>query len=177
MYPYLRVVNEIFRQRKAPRLDVGEVHVSHHICWPWDIDVFGELNNGRTLTLYDLGRFALFKRSGFLEVGPRRGWTGAVAGVSVRYRKRIRMFQRIEMRSRFVGWDEKFSYCEQGFWRGETCHSHALLRLAVTGREGIVPPSVVAEAMGYAPESPAMPDWILAWIAADAARPWPPMAA
>ncbi|MEM6824770.1 MAG: acyl-CoA thioesterase [Pseudomonadota bacterium] len=175
MYPYLRMVKELAWHRRSPRLALGQVHRSHHICWPWDIDVFGELNNGRTLTLFDLGRFGLFQRIGFLAAGRQRGWIGAVAGVSVRYKRRIRIFNRLEMRSRFAGWDARFAYCEQSLWHGETCCSHALVRLVVTGRDGIVPPSEIADALGYQRESPSLPDWIASWAAAEAKRPWPPM--
>jgi hypothetical protein len=38
----------------------------------------------------------------------------------------------------------------------------------------MVPPAEMAVAMGESAESPALPDWVQAWIAADATRPWPP---
>lgn len=174
MYPYRRLVKEILTQRRAPRLALGETHRTQLICWPWDIDMFGELNNGRTLTLYDLGRFGVFLRSGYLKVARTHGWMGTVAGTSIRYRRRVRAFERIELRSRMVAWDDRFTYCEQGLWRGEICCSHGLLRLAVTDRNGIVAPSLVAEKLGYPAESPPMPDWIASWSAAEAKRPWPP---
>lgn len=175
MYPYLRLAGEILKHRGAGRLDPGEIHRSRHLVWPVDIDMFLELNNGRTLTLFDLGRMAMFVRSGFLRVARARGWAGTVAGASVRYRRRLRMFDRVEMRSRMVGWDARFVYAEQSLWKEGDCCSHALLRLAVTGAEGIVPPAEVAVTMGYAPESPPLPDWIRAWTGAEAERPWPPM--
>ena len=59
MYPFLRLGLEVLRARRAPPLPIDGVHVSHHTCWPWDLDPWGELNNGRTLTLYDLGRVPL----------------------------------------------------------------------------------------------------------------------
>jgi hypothetical protein len=42
------------------------------------------------------------------------GWGLVVAGASVRYRARIRPFQRFELRTRVVGWDDRFVYIEQG---------------------------------------------------------------
>ena len=54
--------------------------------------------------------------------------------------------------------------------------SFGLLRTALTDKNGIVPPARVLKAMGH-PDLPSleMPDWIDAWRAADAQRPWPPM--
>ena len=54
MYPFLRTVKELIKYRNAMRLPIGGVHVSHHICWPWDLDMWGELNNGWTLSIFDL---------------------------------------------------------------------------------------------------------------------------
>lgn len=174
MYPVIRMAGALWRFRKAPRLSVGETHVSHHICLPWDIDMWMELNNGRTLTLYDLGRIVLFVRLGITGAMREKGWVGTVAGASVRYRARVRMWDRIEMRSTIIGWDDRFTYAVQSMWRGETCTSQALLRMAVTDRKGIVPSRDLAQVLGLPEESPPLPDWVRAWIAAEGARPWPP---
>ena len=68
MYPVIRMAKEFWVNRRAPTLTFGEFHVSHHRCWPWDLDLWLELNNGRALTLYDLGRLVLFKRTGLLSL-------------------------------------------------------------------------------------------------------------
>jgi acyl-CoA thioesterase FadM len=175
MYPYARFALEFLRHRKAAPLDLTEEHRTRLTCWPWDVDPWREMNNGRVLTLYDLGRAVLFSRLGVVRAMRRRGWAGAVAGASVRYRRRVRMFERVELRSRVLGWDTRFLYVEQGMWRGETCCSHALLRMAVTSRAGLVPAAEAARALGLG-ESPELPAWAAAWIAAEAERPWPPMA-
>jgi acyl-CoA thioesterase FadM len=179
MYPYARMFKELFKFRNAPKLGVFDTHVSHHICWPWDIDPWMELNNGRTLTLYDLGRVPFGRRTGLHKVLKARGWGLAVAGNSTRYRKRVKMFHRLEMRTRLIGWDARFLYVEQSMWRGDDCTSHILIRSAVTGvgprgTGGIVPPAEMARAFGLSPESPPLPEWVTAWIAAEALRPWPP---
>lgn len=176
MYPFIRMAHQIWRHRNDPPLPMTGTHESRHICWPWDIDPWVELNNGRTLTLYDLGRIPMSQRIGLVPVLRREGWGVAVAGVSVRYRRRIRAFQKFTMQSRTTCWDDKFSYMEQSMWlsNGE-CASHSLVRGAVTSKNGIVPPAVLAEKMGVDPVSPPMPDWIKDWVKAEAERPWPPM--
>ncbi len=175
MYPFIRFAKELIKFRNATPLKPGQDHISHHICWPWDLDFWMELNNGRTLSLYDLGRIPLAQRMGLIDVLKREKWGLTVAGSSVRYRRRVRMFQKFEMRSRMVAADERFFYLEQGMWRNGECTSHALFRTAVTDANGIVSADRVADALGYpAPEG--MPEWIAEWSKAEAKRPWPPMA-
>ncbi|MBO9473108.1 acyl-CoA thioesterase [Shimia sp. R10_1] len=176
MYPIMRMVKELIKYRNAAPLPLTGTHVSSHRCWPSDIDLWMELNNGRTLTLFDLGRIPLASRIGLVPVLRQNKWSLTMAGASVRYRRRIRTFEKIEMRSRTAFWDERFVYIEQSMWKqnGE-CANHALYRAAVTDRNGIVSPARVMEALGSAETPPPAPEWILAWIEAETTRPWPPM--
>lgn len=174
MYPFFRLGAELWKARSAPPIGLLDTHVSHHRCWPWDLDLWMELNNGRTLTLFDLGRVPMGRRTGLHAALAAQGWGAAVAGAVVRYRRRVRAFDAIEMRSRCIGWDGRFFYIEQGMWVAGECANHIVLRSAITSQAGIVPPERVLGAMGLAVQSPALPDWVQGWIAAEAARPWPP---
>lgn len=176
MYPIVRLLKDALLASRQPRLGPLDTQVSQHHCWPWDIDIWMELNNGRTLTLYDIGRTMLTLRTGLAGVLRREGWSVAVAGTSIRYRRRIKPFERFEMKSRAIGWDDRFIYVEQGMWKAnDDCANHALLRTVVTDKNGIVAPARVLAAWGQDPESPPLPDWVKAWIAAEDQRPWPPM--
>ncbi|MEQ8368166.1 acyl-CoA thioesterase [Roseovarius indicus] len=176
MYPFIRMFWQIWKYRKAPRLTIFDTHVSHHMCLPWDIDIWMELNNGRTLTLYDLGRIPMAYRVGLVDVLKRKRWGLTMAGASVRYRRRVRTFQTVEMHSRGAYWDDKFFYIEQSMWnKAGECTSHIVYRSAVTGKNGIVPPAQVIRELGVDEVSPPAPEWVKAWIDADTVRPWPPM--
>lgn len=174
MYPYFRMAKELWKFRNAPPLGIFDAHVSTHRIWPWDLDPWRELNNGRTLTLFDLGRIPMSVRMGFEKAAKAKGWGITVAGNSTRYRKRVTVFQRVTQISRVIGWDDRFGYIEQSFWRGDDCTSHMLLRYAFTSRAGLVKPAEVIAALGGPAESPVLPDWVQAWVAGDAMRPWPP---
>ncbi len=176
MYPFIRLAWQFFKHRKDPKLPPTGTHESRHFCLPQDIDLWWELNNGRTLTMYDMGRLPLAMRVGLIKTLRQNKWALTMAGCSVRYRRRIRMFEAFTMKSRAVGWDDKFVYLEQSIWKksGE-CAGHILYRSAVTDRSGIVAPTRVMEALGMDTASNPLPDWVKAWIEADAHRPWPPM--
>lgn len=176
MYPFVRLFKDSLLARRAGPLDVLGTHVSHHVCWPWDLDLWAELNNGRTLTIFDLGRIPLAIRTGLVAVMKREGWGLAIAGTAVRYRRRVRAFDRVTMRSRLIGWDRRFMYIEQGMFRPDgECTSHAVFRTAVTDANGIVSPNRVCATMGVAETSPPLPEWVEVWLAAEDTRPWPPM--
>jgi acyl-CoA thioesterase FadM len=176
MYPVPRLLWQLRRARALPSLPLLGTHESRHICWPWDLDVFGELNNGRTLTLYDLGRIPWFGRIGLDGVLRRERWQVAVVGASVRWRRRVHAMERLSMRTRALGWDERFLYSEQSLWKANgECASHILIRAAVSDRTGIVPSARVLAALGHAEPSPELPPWVLEWTLAEAHRPWPPM--
>ncbi|MEO0859352.1 MAG: acyl-CoA thioesterase [Pseudomonadota bacterium] len=175
MYPFARLFLQLLRLRSAPRIQLTDTHVSYLRCLPWDLDGFLELNNGRILTLYDLGRFGIGMRIGLMAALRRNRWGLAVAGTSVRYRKRITAFQRIEMRSRCVGWDDRFIYLVQSMWVDGACCSNALMRTAVVAKGRSVPTADVVAALGHVGPSPTLPDWVQAWIEAEGQRPWPPV--
>lgn len=174
MYPFVRLFKEMWRHRGQP-LGLFETHRCELICWPWDLDPWMELNNGRTLSLYDLGRLPMSQRLGLVAALRDNGWGMTAAGTHVRYRRRVRAFQKFALHSRVVGWDARFLYIEQAMWRDGEALNHILVRQAATDASGIMAPERLIAAMGYAGvESPPLPEWVTAWIAAEALRPWPP---
>ncbi|MCV6593209.1 MAG: acyl-CoA thioesterase [Silicimonas sp.] len=174
MYPYIRSIHALIRARSMPKMGPFGTHVSHHRAWPWDTDMFGELNNGRILTLFEFGRWQTTVRMGYLKRLLKGGYSFAVAGISIRYRKRIPTFQRYRMQTRMLGYDGRFFYVEQSMWQGETCMNQMVMRAATRqGGKTILPPDFLA-AMGLPVEAPELPHWVQAWIEADGTRPWPP---
>ena len=175
MYPIFRMFLERRRAKPMPKLAFGEVHRSSHYCLLSDIDPWMEMNNGRTLTLFDLGRIPMAERSGVITATTKRGWGITVAGASIRYRARVRLFQKIDITSAFLGWDHRFLYLQQTMWRGDVATSSTLCRWAVTSDQGIVAPEKLAREMGWPETSPDLPQYAQNWIDAEQQRPWPPL--
>ncbi len=174
MYPFIRLGYQLFKYRNAPKLPLDGVHISHHICWPSDIDPWRELNNGRTLTLFDLGRMPFSRRIPLANALVDRKWGMTMAGNTVRYRRRIRLFDRIEMRSRAIGRDARFIYLQQSMYvRGEAASS-GVFRAAIVGENGIVPTEELVNHMGIPDWNPEMPAWVNDWISSESQRAWPP---
>ncbi|MEZ9948050.1 acyl-CoA thioesterase [Vibrio breoganii] len=175
MYPFFRLAKVYWQARKQSSLKISDKTTTHFSCRPWDLDIFNELNNGRVLTLYDLGRTALGIRCGLMTVLANKRWALVVAGSSVRYRKRIHMFNKVTMHTQCVGFDDKWLYVEQSMWvKGQPCSS-VLIRAGVTSKKGIVSPNEVLEAMGESNLFGALPLWVNEWVDSEQHRPWPPL--
>lgn len=175
-YPLVRTAAVLLEARRQPPLAPGDTSVIRLTCRPWDVDMFLEVNNGRHLTLFDLGRFAFGQRLGLLRVLRARRWGLVVGGSTIQYRRRLRAFDRVEIATRCLGRDAKWFYFEQVAWRRGTACSAALVRTAVVaGPRGTVPTQKVAEALGHPGWHGTLPGWALDWDAADRARPWPPV--
>ena len=174
MYPFFRLLKISIQASRQKKLALDEIGETSFYCRPWDIDMFFEMNNGRILTLYDLGRFAVAIRCGLAKTLKRQKWGLVVAGGSVRYRRRVRVFDKVTMKTRLLGHDDRWFYIEQSMWvAGKPCSS-VLLRTAVTRGGGTVPCDEVKAAMGQENWMPSIPSWAKEWINADAHREWPP---
>ena len=174
MYPLIRLVTCSLRAVRSQPLPIDEVCETTFRCRPWDLDMFLEMNNGRVLTLYDIGRFDLSIRSGLAKVLHRNKWGLVVAGSSVRYRKRIRVFDKVTMRTRVAAIDERWIYVVQSMWVKGEAASSVLLRTGITGKGKTIPTQQVLAAMDAADWQVQTSEWVQSWIDSEAIRPWPP---
>jgi len=170
MYPYLRLVKVVACASLGRRCELGEVGTLRMIVWPSDIDFYPEMNNGRHLTLMDLGRMDIAVRTGLFRLVRARGWGFVAAGASVRFRHPLRPFSSYELRTRPLGHDGRWLYFLQETVQRERTCSSVLLRGGVRDSDGLVPAETVLEAMGYPHWNPELPAWVQAWIDADDLR-------
>jgi len=173
MYPYLRVLKILLTSRSKPVLDFQESSVLNLRAGFLDVDNYGEVNNGRQLTLMDLGRYDLGARVGLLNLIKRKKWGLAVGGSSVRYRRRIPFLKRFELHSRVVGHDGRWFYFLQEMWRGDSICSSALIKAGVISKDGLVPAQTVMLEFPDVTWDGTLPEWVNAWIQAESLRPWP----
>jgi acyl-CoA thioesterase FadM len=82
---------------------------------PTDLDLNGHMNNGRYLTLMDLGRLDHVLRSGLWRPIWQNGWAPMLGSAVIRYRRELRLFQRFELETRIVTWTDTTAVMEQTF--------------------------------------------------------------
>lgn len=83
--------------------------------WPSDLDTSLHMNNGRYLTLMDLGRLDVMVASGLWRAVLRNGWTPIASAIKIRFRREIRLWERFRIETRIVAWDRLNVVMEQVF--------------------------------------------------------------
>ncbi|KDN26252.1 thioeseterase [Vibrio fortis] len=173
MYPLFRLLTTIVKSRNKTINCLSQDSINFY-CRPWDIDILFEMNNGRAITLFDLGRVSLVSKCGLLKILIKKKWGLVVAGSSIMYRKRIRSFDRVTMYTRVINIDDKWIYLEQSMWVKSVPCCSIVIRTAVTSKHGIISTNKVLEALGEAPINPKPEGWVLNWINNEKERIWPP---
>jgi len=154
-----------------PPLGAYEVARTAFRVLPTDLDVLRHMNNGVYLSILDLGRLALLRRYGILATFRRNGWYPVVVSETISFRKSLQPWQRFEVESRILGYDERAVYVEQRFVRDGEIYAQAFVRARILRRTGGVVP--IPELLAQVPPAPAglrAPDWLLQW-GEDAALP------
>jgi acyl-CoA thioesterase FadM len=128
---------------------------------PTDLDINLHLTNARYLSFMDLGRTDLLLRLGMLGVVRRERWKPVVGNIDIRFRRQLKPFQRFELTTRLLCWDEKWLYLEQSLESPSGVHAIATVRGLFIGRKGSVPSRIVLDHMGYREESPPCPTQVL----------------
>ena len=89
------------------------------------------------------------KRSGLIAALRRCRWEMVVAGSSVGYCEFIRLFDKIQMRSKVLCAKQRFIYLEQGIWLHDCRAGRALYRTAVPSADGVNTRNHVQKVLGY----------------------------
>jgi len=164
---YFRLLFTILRALRAPRVRPGDTVELRLRVWPTDLDLNGHMNNGRYLTLVDLGLVTAFIRSGFARLALSKGWRPMGGGSVAYFRRALTVFQAYTLRFTIVAWDEYWSYARFEFVReGQLCAT-GFMKGAAHGRGGLVRNTEIYPTLGFEQPSPPMPEDLQAWVAAD----------
>ncbi len=107
----------ILTMRFRPRIDLFDPCTTKYIVFPTDLDVLRHVNNGKYFSMMDLARVDLMGRSGVLKKINDLGYYPVIAAGTLRFRRALTLFQKFEIRTQVIGWDSKFFYLEQTFFR------------------------------------------------------------
>lgn len=125
-----------------------------------DLDVNLHMNNGRYLSLMDLGRIDLMLKAEVFWKLLKRGYYPVVASESIRFKKSLEPFQCFILETKIESWDEKDFFMTQKFLHRDSVVAVGYIRgrFKQRGRKGSVPTSEIFEIIGREYQGPQVSD-------------------
>ncbi|MBX3311906.1 MAG: acyl-CoA thioesterase [Microbacteriaceae bacterium] len=151
------------RRRRFPKLSYQEVSRVNFRVLPTDLDVLGHMNNGRFLTLMDLGRVAMMSQTGMWKRLRELDWYPVVVQQTITYRKSLNPWVKYQLETKFHGIDEKSVYLEQRFVVDGEIYAKAFIRARFLSKKtGTLRTKELMEGLNY-PDAPTVPKYISDW--------------
>lgn len=128
------------------------------------MDVLLHMNNGKYLSIMDLGRIDMTLRSGFYQKFSKKGWYPVIAEQTIQYLRSIEAFQKFDIVTQIIGGDEKGILLSQNF----ECDGKLMARAVVRARflkktGGKVTTDELLSIAGGDIRLPKEPDWVTSW--------------
>jgi acyl-CoA thioesterase FadM len=124
---------------------------------PNDIDIT-KITNDRFLALMDLGRMDIAFRTGLLKSMFKHKWVPLATFDTIRFRYPLKMFQKYQLRTRVVWWDNTTMYFKQVFERKGRVVASGYVCATLLGSNGAIPPDKVIAETGQSVTKPDEPE-------------------
>ena len=162
---WIRLAFLLLTWRSRPKAEWQEVGRKTFRVWPTDLDVFNHMNNGIYLSLLDLGRIDLSLRAGIWQQWKKLGWYPVVVAENITFRKSLKPWQKFDLETKVIGWDEQAFYFEQRFTVGGEIFTTAIVRVRFLKKtRGILSTQEVIDAGGgWRGPKPVLPTWVSEW--------------
>jgi acyl-CoA thioesterase FadM len=167
---YLRLLFLLVRLMNVQRRSVLEDSRVSFRVMPNDCDINLHMNNGRYLSFMDLGRLHLVAQVGLLRVLIKKRWKPVLAAAEINFIRSLAPFQKFDMVTRVVTWDDKYVYMEQRFETRDALCAHAFVKGLFLGREGRISNPAVLRVLGHTGTAPPMPDELRIWAELGSAK-------
>lgn len=155
------------RARRGQTIDPTGVGTIRLTTLPTDIDVLMHMNNGRYLSLFDLGRWDLLVRTGLWDAMRARDWYAVVSSETITFRKSLHLWQRFDVESRFIGHDDRGLYMEHRAVVAGEMYARVIVRARMLKKAGgHVTHEELFAATGRPADLPDIEPWMHKWAAA-----------
>lgn len=152
------------RGGKLGPLDVSRIRAT---TLPTDIDLLRHMNNGRYLSIVDLGRWDLLIRTGLFDAMAKQRWYAVVSSETVTFRKSLTLFQRFDIASRMIGHDDRAIYMEHRVLVGNEIYATVIVRSRILKMSGgTVSNEELFATLGRPEGIPEIDPWVHEWAQA-----------
>lgn len=149
------IIKRLFKLRKIGLFDACS---TSFIVNPFDLDINFHMNNGRYLSIMDLGRFDLMFKSGTFWPLFKEGYYPVIVSESIRFKRSLQFMQSFNVETKIESWDEKDFYMTQKFMVGGSVYAVGYIkgRFMQRGRKGSAPTSELFAKVAHPYDGPSM---------------------
>lgn len=168
---YFRFLTLILKRLfKVNRIDLFDSCKTSFLVNPVDLDINFHMNNGRYLSIMDLGRVDLMLKGDALWKCLKKGYYPVVNSESIRFKKSLEVFQSFKLVTTIESWDDKDFFITQKFVRNNAVFAEGYIkgRFKQWGRKGSVPTSEIFELVGRSYTGPQLSNLALSQNAIEA---------
>lgn len=139
-------------------LDLTHVYKLNYRVLPSDLDLNFHMNNGRYLTLMDLGRMDLTCKSGLLKLILKKNYRPVAAAINIIFMKQLSPFESFTLETKVLSWDHEWFYLEQSFRKkNNQIAAHAIVKAAFLRNGKRLEPQAVMNDVDYISSKEAPP--------------------
>ena len=124
---------------------------------PTDLDLNFHMNNGRYLTLMDIGRSEFLIRFGMLKVVLTEKLQPVAAGINIVFFKPLAPFAKYTLHTSVVSWDDEWFYLQQDFVKDKKVMARAVAKVAFLKKGRKLDPQVMLKKLNHLEAKPIMP--------------------
>jgi acyl-CoA thioesterase FadM len=161
---YFRLLKVIILSFFRERLKISGTSKLSFRVMPHDIDLNLHLNNGRYCTIMDLGRIDFTIRCGLIRQCVKKRWLPVLSSTMMRYIRPINIFQRFDLYTDIICWDDKYVYMKQQFIQKDKLMAVGIVRGLFMEKDKKVPIQEMVNAIQLEVKSPPVPEWISKWM-------------
>jgi acyl-CoA thioesterase FadM len=142
---WIRILIIIIRARFRKIINPDEETSLNFRVWITDVDL-SVMNNAAIMAITEMGRIDLIIRTGFLKYARGNGLYLPLASISAQFIRPLKRFQRFQLKTQLIYWDEKWIYISHRIARKGRTIAVALAKSTVKkGKERISFESIIQE--------------------------------
>lgn len=145
------IIKNLLRPQKRDIFDETSVDLR---VLPNDLDLNMHMNNGRFLTVMDIGRTDYTMKIGMHKHMLKEKWGAVATAINIAFLRPLPPFKKYQLRTRLLSWDDMWFYMEQNFVRDNQIVASAIVKATFLAKGKRISPKTVIPKCGYTEARP-----------------------
>lgn len=135
--------------------------------WFTDCDLNFHVNNARYMVFMEVARFDLSLRSGLISYCVKNKIAPMLMGSKITFRREIKPFRKINIKTKIIGYDDKFIIMEQKMVSARTLHSKGYVRVGFYKKGGFIKPEDLLSTLNLDFVQEPLSEEVRLWLASE----------